>query len=78
MAEGEFIQADDIRFEEASITQDLLSKERSLKEYDAMIIEYFMSKYESDIPKVAEVLEIGKSTIYRMIKNKEIKNPKEK
>ena len=76
MADGEYINPDDIRFEETSPNQDLLSKERSLKEYDAMIVEYFLNKYESDIPKVAGVLDIGKSTIYRMIKNKEIKNQK--
>lgn len=76
MAEEEYINAEDIRFEETSPNQDLLSKERSLKEYDAMIVEYFLNKYEADIPKVAGVLDIGKSTIYRMIKNQEIKNPK--
>ena len=76
MAEGEYINTEDIRFEETSPNQDLLSKERSLKEYDAMIVEYFLNKYEADIPKVASVLDIGKSTIYRMIKNQEIKNPK--
>lgn len=76
MAEGEYINAEDIRFEEASLNQDLLSKERSLKEYDAMIVEYFLKKYEADIPKVAGVLDIGKSTIYRMIKNQEIRKPK--
>jgi two-component system response regulator AtoC len=76
MADEEYINEEDIRFEETSPNQDLLSKERSLKEYDAMIVEYFLNKYESDIPRVANILDIGKSTIYRMIKNNEIKNPK--
>lgn len=73
MAEGEYIRAEDIRYEETSASDDILSKERSLREYTSMIIEYFLQKYEGDIPKVADVLDIGKSTIYRMIKNKEIK-----
>lgn len=75
MAEGEYIKAEDIRYEETSPSDDLLSKERSLREYTSMIIEYFLQKYEGDIPKVASVLEIGKSTIYRMLKNNEITLP---
>ena len=76
LANGEEILADDIRYEDTSASEDILSTERPLRDYTAYIIEYFLGKYEGDIPRVAEILDIGKSTIYRMIKNNEIKNIK--
>jgi two-component system response regulator AtoC len=76
LANDEYILADDIRYEDTSASEDILSTERPLREYTAHIIEYFLGKYEGDIPRVADILDIGKSTIYRMIKNNEIKNIK--
>ena len=74
MSNGDTIMSGDIRYEDTSPSEDLLSKERPLRDYTAHIIEYFLGKYEGDIPRVASVLDIGKSSIYRMIKNGEIKN----
>jgi two-component system response regulator AtoC len=76
LATGDQIIADDISYEDTSASEDILSTERPLREYTAHIIEYFLGKYEGDIPRVADILDIGKSTIYRMIKNNEIKNIK--
>jgi DNA-binding NtrC family response regulator len=46
--------------------------ERTLKEYTADIIKRYLKKYDNNVITVANKLDIGKSTIYKMIKNKEI------
>ena len=49
---------------------DLISEETTLKEYDSRIVDYFLRKYNDNITLVAEKLDIGKSTIYKMLKEK--------
>ncbi len=51
----------------------LFYKEISLREYERQIIQYFLEKYNKDVLLVAKKLDIGKSTIYRMIQNGEIR-----
>ena len=36
------------------------------------IIDFFLKKYDDNVLKVAEILDIGKSTIYRYLKDKTI------
>lgn len=52
---------------------DLFSKELSLREYDIRIVRKFLEKYDNNIKLVAEKLDLGVATIYRMLKedNKE-------
>ncbi|HYE53744.1 MAG TPA: response regulator [Chitinophagaceae bacterium] len=50
----------------------LLGKEISLREYECQIIQYYLEKYNKDVLLVAKKLDIGKSTIYRMIQNGEL------
>ena len=51
----------------------LFYKEISLREYECQIIQYFLEKYNKDVLLVAKKLDIGKSTIYRMIQNGELR-----
>jgi DNA-binding NtrC family response regulator len=55
------------------LLDDLLSHEFSLREYDIRIVKKFLEKYDNNIKLVAEKLDIGVATIYRMLKenNKE-------
>lgn len=46
--------------------------EKTLKEYTKHIIENHMEAFDNDLERVSEILQIGKSTLYRMIKNNEI------
>ena len=46
--------------------------EKTLREYSIGIIIYYLEKYNQNVVKVAEKLDIGKSTIYNMIKSGEI------
>ncbi len=47
---------------------DLLTEELSLREYDIRIVKKFLKKFENNTKLVAEKLDIGVATIYRMLK----------
>ncbi|MFK8104844.1 MAG: sigma-54-dependent transcriptional regulator [Saprospiraceae bacterium] len=68
MAENEQIEAEDIQFNSPKKTAAFLSKEQSLKDYTQKIIYHFLEKYNNDVLFVAKKLDIGKSTIYRILK----------
>jgi len=55
------------------LLDDLFSKELSLREYDIRIVRKFLDKFDNNIKLVAEKLDLGVATIYRMLKedNKE-------
>ncbi len=72
MANSKIIDANGINFYSTSSMTDLLLHESTLQEYTRKIIKSFLSKYDDNILLVAKKLDIGKSTIYRMKKNKEI------
>jgi two-component system response regulator AtoC len=54
-------------------SSQLMMKEISLREYERQIIQHYLDKYNRDVLLVARKLDIGKSTIYRMIQNGELK-----
>ena len=66
------IHEDDIRFQSGSKSNDFLMEERSLDEYNKIIIQHFLTKYDDNFAEVAARLNIGKSTLYRMRKNGEV------
>lgn len=73
LSNGEEIQADDIRFSNAGASpQQMLEEDITLKEYTNRIVRYYLNKYNDDVLLVAGKLDIGKSTIYRMLQNQEI------
>lgn len=72
MCDGQQINADDIYFAVASTNEIGVSEEKTMKEYTADIISHFLKKYDNNVIKVADKLDIGKSTIYKMIQSKEI------
>jgi len=47
----------------------LLASEKTLDEYTEEIINHFLNKYNHNVKMVANKLNIGKSTIYRMLQN---------
>lgn len=58
-----------IRFNSPKKGANFLSDEMSFEQYKKLIVTHFLEKYDDDIDKVALKLDIGKSTIYRMLKN---------
>ena len=50
------------------LLNDLFSHEFSLREYDILIVKKFLKRYDNNIKLVAEKLNLGVATIYRMLK----------
>lgn len=50
------------------LIKDLFKQEMTLREYDLHILQKYLEKYENNIKFVAEKLDIGVATIYRMLK----------
>lgn len=71
MSNGGDITADDITTAHVDSMPDTLGGEMTLKEYEYRLIEHYLKKYNNDVKLVADKLDIGKSTIYRMLKERE-------
>ncbi len=72
MSNGQEIVADDIRFTTAKGDEVFLTQEKTLRQYNFDIISFYLKKYDQDVVAAAQKLDIGKSTIYKMIQQKEI------
>ncbi len=72
MSNGQEIIADDISYGSAGNDEDFINEEKTLRQYTCHIIKYFLKKYDNDVLLVADKLDIGKSTIYKMIQLKEV------
>ncbi|WP_162426459.1 sigma-54-dependent transcriptional regulator [Pontibacter pudoricolor] len=73
LSDEDEIQEQDINLAVSNSNKDFLAKEQSLKAYTTRIIQYFLDKYDYNVLLVADKLDIGKSTIYRMIQSNELK-----
>lgn len=75
MCDNQIITDTDITINSVSQQQTFTNMEKSLREYNTDIITFYLKKYNSNVVEVAKRLDIGKSSIYNMIKNKEIVLP---
>ncbi len=73
MCNGKEILEEDISFPTVKNDELFTSMEKTLREYEADIIGFFLKKYGNNVVAVAKKLDIGKSTIYNMKKSGEIK-----
>jgi two-component system response regulator AtoC len=74
MSDEESILPEHITLNSSTSINDLLNRETTLKEFESQIIQHYLDKYNKDVLLVARKLDIGKSTIYRMIQNGELKS----
>jgi two-component system, NtrC family, response regulator AtoC len=72
LSDRDKIDADSINFDIKDGVSDVVFEEGTLKDYTRKIIKFFLEKYDNNVVEVAKRLDIGKSTIYRMIKDKEL------
>jgi len=72
MSDGENIEPQNITYNSTANVTDLLASGKTLREYTNFIIQHYLDKHDSDVLLVAKMLDIGKSTIYRMIQAKEL------
>ena len=68
MTNEQEIDEDVINFSTHDALPEVLTEELTLKEYTNRIIDLYLNKYDNNIKLVAEKLDIGVSTIYRMLK----------
>jgi DNA-binding NtrC family response regulator len=73
MSDTETILPEHITLNATASINDLLNRETTLKEFETQIIQHYLDKYNRDVLLVAKKLDVGKSTIYRMIQNGELK-----
>lgn len=71
MANGAEVNEDDINFNSISKDSNFLFEEMTLRDYTFKIIRHYLEKYDNNVLKVADKLDIGKSTIYRYLKEME-------
>ena len=73
ISESNEIRKQDIRIYKESIpSPNWRFGKKTLKEFNREIIESYLAEFDNDLETVSHQLKIGKSTLYRMIKNKEI------
>jgi len=73
MCEGTELQADDITFSGLKGEKQIFMEQKTLREYNNDIITHLLKKHNKNVALVAEKLDIGKSKIYNLIQQKEIK-----
>ncbi|MEE1094873.1 MAG: hypothetical protein U0L08_08060, partial [Bacteroidales bacterium] len=68
LCEDNVIKADDLSLrKEVMHNDDLFSVERTMEEYEEIIIKYYLDKYNGKVRLVAEKLDISKSKIYNFL-----------
>jgi two-component system, NtrC family, response regulator AtoC len=72
LTNGISIDDDHISFNSTNAKSDFLLEEDTLQGYIRKIVKFYLQKYHNNVMIVAKKLDIGKSTIYRMLKNNEI------
>jgi DNA-binding NtrC family response regulator len=68
LTDTDTIDEQNISFNSTNASSNFLLEENTLEEYTSKIIRYYLDKYSNNVVLVAKKLDIGKSTIYRMLK----------
>jgi DNA-binding NtrC family response regulator len=74
MSNGKVILPEDIVLHSTRSTPEFLYKEMTLQDYNTEIVSHFLKTYNGNVLEVADRLAVGKSTIYRMLKDGRIKH----
>lgn len=73
LSDGKEINAGDLQMQSLRTDANMMLEEKSLRAHTCDIVSHYLRKYNQDVLEVARRLDIGKSTIYNMIKEGEIK-----
>ena len=71
MADEDQIAPEDISFSQTDPVSDLFNENMTMKDYELRIVKLYLKNNDHDIKKVAQLLDIGQSTIYRMLKKED-------
>ena len=72
MTDSKTVDDEHITFNSSGSIDTLLQAEMPLREYTNRIVKYYLDKYNQDVVTVAKKLNIGKSTIYRMLQEETV------
>ncbi len=72
MSDGPVIEPENITLNTAARVTDIFASGKTLREHTNFIIQHYLDNNKGDVLLVAKLLDIGKSTIYRMIQSKEL------
>jgi transcriptional regulator with GAF, ATPase, and Fis domain len=72
MCEGNTILPDDITFNSVRQQETLLNTEKTLRQHICNIVHFYLKKNNEDVLLTASQLDIGKSTIYKMLQSGEL------
>lgn len=72
MSDDDLIDDHDINFNSTDSLSNFIMEDLSLAEYENKIIKYFLEKNNNNVVLTAKRLGIGKSTIYRLLKENDI------
>lgn len=72
MCDGNEIKQDDVLLASESEDMPMHGEEKTLRDYTIQVIKSYLKKYDNNVVLVAEKLDVGKSTIYKMIQNNEL------
>jgi two-component system, NtrC family, response regulator AtoC len=68
MCDDNEIKPDDITYTSAKSDDLFVAEEKTMRQHTCDIIKYYLKKNNDDVIAVAQKLDIGKSTIYKMLK----------
>ena len=71
MAGDQEIKPQDISFNNATKIESFLYQEMTMQDYMYRIIRHFLNKYDNNVLEVAKRLDVGKSSLYRYLKEME-------
>jgi DNA-binding NtrC family response regulator len=72
MCENNEIDEGDVNFGSVNSDDFFISEEKTLRRYTIDIVKYYLKKNQNDVVATAQVLDIGKSTIYKMLQTGEL------
>lgn len=61
------ITANDLGLNAVNPLAEFLQEDLTLDQIKTKVIFHYLTKYDNDIPKVSEILDIGQATVYRML-----------
>ena len=68
MTNSNIIDEEHIMFNSTQSEEEIFNEEMTLKEYTERIIRHYLKKYNNNVLLVADKLDMGKSTIYNLLK----------
>jgi two-component system response regulator AtoC len=72
MTDSNTLESEHIQLLHSSPLDSLLTEELSLKEYTNRIIRRYLDRYDQNVILVAKKLQVGKSTIYRLLQENQL------